>query len=154
MQVPESTQSFPERRGWYLVVLLSLAGVVGQLDRSLLSLLVAPISRDLALTDVQMSLLLGFAFAVFMGVASLPIAWLADRRDRRWILAFGIAAWSVMTALCAFANDFGSLFLARVGVGIGEACLIPAGGALIADSFSRERLARAPHLGTRIETKG
>lgn len=143
MQVPESTQSFPERRGWYLVVLLSLAGVVGQLDRSLLSLLVAPISRDLALTDVQMSLLLGFAFAVFMGVASLPIAWLADRRDRRWILAFGIAAWSVMTALCAFANDFGSLFLARVGVGIGEACLIPAGGALIADSFSRERLARA-----------
>jgi len=149
MRAPESMtlrqdiQSSSERRGWRVVILLMLAGIAGQIDKSLLSLMVGPIQKDLAITDLQMSLLLGFAFAVFMAVASLPLAWLADRSDRRIILAIGVGAWSVMTALGAFTNDFTTLFITRAGVGVGEACLIPAGGALIADSFSRDRLARA-----------
>jgi MFS family permease len=140
---PTSATPPSAAHGWYAVALLSVASMLGYLDRSLLSLLVDPIRADLGIGDVQISLLLGFAFATFMGIASLPIAWLADRHDRIRIVAVGIAGWSAMTALGAFANDFPTLFAARVGVGIGEACLVPAGSALIADLFARDRLARA-----------
>lgn len=137
-----------ERHAWYAVVLLSIASMVGYLDRSLLTLMVAPVRADLDLSGTQMSLLLGFAFAVFMGVASLPLAWLADRFDRSRLLAAGILTWSLMTALGAYAESFGMLFLSRVGVGIGEAVLVPVGAALIADLFPREKLGRANSVVT------
>ncbi|MFN9973402.1 MAG: MFS transporter, partial [Phycisphaerae bacterium] len=75
------------------MALISLASMIGYLDRSLLTLMVAPVRADLGISGTEMSLLLGLAFAVFMGVASLPIAWLADRYDRVRILAAGILIW-------------------------------------------------------------
>jgi MFS family permease len=138
-----STAPTDLRHAWLAVALISLASMVGYLDRSLLTLLVAPVRADLGISGTEMSLLLGFAFAVFMGIASLPIAWLADRYDRSRILAAGILLWSLMTGLGAYAESFGTLFASRVGVGIGEAVLVPVGAALIAELFPREQLGRA-----------
>ncbi len=131
------------RHAWLAVALISLASMIGYLDRSLLTLMVAPVRADLGISGTEMSLLLGLAFAVFMGVASLPIAWLADRYDRVRILAAGILIWSLMTGLGAYAENFATLFASRVGVGIGEAVLVPVGAALIAELFPRDQLGRA-----------
>ena len=146
MTTPTAPTGVPQvaaRHAWYVVCLLSLASMIGYLDRSLLTMMVAPVRADLGISGTQMSLLLGFAFAVFMGIASLPIAWLADRRDRSRILAAGILLWSLMTGLGAFADSYGMLFAARIGVGIGEAVLVPVGASLIADLFTRDQLGRA-----------
>lgn len=146
MTTPTAPTGVPQvtaRHAWYAVCLLSLASMIGYLDRSLLTMLVAPVRADLGISGTQMSLLLGFAFAVFMGIASLPIAWFADRHDRVRILAAGILLWSLMTGLGAFADSYGMLFAARIGVGIGEAVLVPVGASLIADLFPRDQLGRA-----------
>src|SRR5690606_10195065 len=102
--------------------------------------------RDLAISDTQMSLLLGLAFAVFYSVLGFPIGRLADVRSRRAIIGWGIAIWSVMCALCGLARSYGQLFLARVGVGVGEAALSPPAYSLIADYFPPRRLASAMSL--------
>lgn len=102
-----------------------------------------PIERDFGITDVQMSYLLGLAFAVFFSVLGLPIARLADRSNRRNLMASGVGLWSVFTTLCAAARTFGRLFLLRVGVGVGEATLNAPGVSLLADYFPRERRGRA-----------
>jgi MFS family permease len=122
---------------------LTLAYVSSFIDRQILSLLVVPIRRDLDISDTQMSLLLGLSFAVLYTVLGLPIGRLADARSRRGIMAWGIAVWSVMTALCGVARTYGQFFLARVGVGVGEAALSPAAYSLLTDYFPRERLSTA-----------
>lgn len=131
---------------WYVVSVLMLANVSSFIDRQILSLLVVPIQRDLAISDTQMSLLLGLAFAVFYSVLGFPIGRLADVRSRRAIIGWGIAIWSVMCALCGLARSYGQLFLARVGVGVGEAALSPPAYSLIADYFPPRRLASAMSL--------
>jgi MFS family permease len=120
-----------------------VAYVSSFIDRQILALLVEPIKRDLAITDTRMSLLMGFSFAAFYSVLGFPIGRLADRRSRRGIIGWGIAVWSVMTALSGLARNYGQLFLARVGVGVGEAALSPPAYSLIADYFPRERLGTA-----------
>lgn len=115
--------------------LLILAAVLSFVDRQIVSLLVGPIKRDLGLSDIDISLLQGLAFAIFFAVAALPFGVLADRINRRWLLASGIFVWSVMTALCGAARGFGELFLARMGVGVGEATLGPIAHSLIADLY-------------------
>lgn len=122
---------------WYVVVVLMLAYVFALLDRQILSLLVQPIKRDLGISDTQMSLLLGLAFAIFYTLLGMPIGRLADRANRRTIIAWGIAVWSVMTAACGLAKSYGTLFLARVGVGVGEATLQPCATSILADYFPR-----------------
>jgi MFS family permease len=124
------------------------------IDRQIMSLLVEPIRADLGITDTQFSLLAGLAFSIFYSVMGLPLGWLADRMSRRLIILVGMIAWSIMTALCGLATSFLALFLARVGVGIGEAALSPAAYSLISDHFPPERRARAisayamgPYLG-------
>lgn len=132
--------------GWYpnyVLALLLLAYVFSFIDRQILSLMVGPIRRDLAITDFQISLLQGTAFALFYSVMALPIARLADVYRRRTIVSGGIALWSLMTAACGMAHSYGTLFLARVGVGVGEAALSPAAYSLLSDFFSKQRLARA-----------
>ena len=114
------------RYGWYVVAVLLVAYTLSFVDRTILTLLVEPIKRDLGLSDTQVSLLHGLAFAVFYTALGIPIARLADRASRRNIVAAGIAVWSLMTAVCGLARNFGQLFLARVGVGVGEAALSPA----------------------------
>ena len=128
---------------WYVIGVLMLAYIVSYVDRSILTLLVEPIKRDIGVSDTQVSLLHGFAFALFYTLMGLPIGRLADRRHRVGIIAVGVAVWSVMTAACGVARSFGSLFLARVGVGVGEAALNPAAYSLIADYFRPHLISRA-----------
>jgi MFS family permease len=122
---------------------LALVRLSAQLDLGILSLLVQPIKKDLGLSDGELGLLMGFAFASFYVVAGVPLATLVDRRSRRGILACGVGIWSLMTALCGVAQNFWQLFAFRVGVGAGEAVNGPATYSMIADLFPRERLARA-----------
>ena len=109
----------------------------------ILSLLVGPIRADLGISDLQMSLLMGFAFAVFYSALGIPLGWLADRRGRKGLIVAGVAAWSLMTAACALARSYAGLFLTRVGVGVGEATLSPAAYSMLGDYFPREKLGRA-----------
>ena len=128
---------------WYLVFVLTVAYVLSFIDRSILSLLVGPIRADLGITDTEVSLLHGLAFAVFYTLLGIPIATLADTRNRRNVIAIGVAFWSLATAACGLARNFWELLLARIGVGVGEAALSPAAYSMIADSFPRDRLNRA-----------
>ncbi len=132
-----------ERYAWFVVFVLVLANISGWIDRQILALLAPPIRRDLGISLTEMSLLIGLPFAIFFSVMGLPIARLADRGNRRNIIAIGIAAWSIMTALCGLAGGFWRLLLARIGVGVGEASLQAPGTSLIADYFPRERFATA-----------
>jgi MFS family permease len=128
---------------WYVVGVLLVAAITSYLDRYLISLLVEPIKRDLLLSDTQISLLQGFSFAVFYVLFGLPFGALVDRGNRRNILVAGVAMWSAMTIACGLASNFTELFLARAGVGIGEACLAPAAYSLIADYFRPNARGRA-----------
>ena len=128
---------------WYVVVVLMFTYTVAFIDRQILSLLVQPIRRDLDLSDTQISLLAGFAFAVFYSVLGVPIARLADRVNRRYLIAAGVALWSLMTAACGLSKTYWQLFAMRVGVGVGEATLSPAAYSMIADYFPPHKLARA-----------
>ncbi|MBU1375640.1 MAG: MFS transporter [Alphaproteobacteria bacterium] len=128
---------------WCVVGLLMLAFTSSFIDRQILTLLVGPIRADLGITDTQFSLLVGLAFSLFYAFWGLPLAYAADRYSRRWIIAIGVFVWSVMTIASGLADSYWHLFLARMGVGIGEATLTPAAASLIADYFSRERRGRA-----------
>ena len=128
---------------WYVVGVLLLAYTLSFVDRMILTLLVAPIRAALDISDTQVSLLIGLAFALFYTLLGLPLAWVADHYSRRNLIAAGVAVWSVMTAGCGFAGSYATLFLARVGVGVGEATLSPAAYSMLSDYFPRDRLARA-----------
>ncbi len=124
---------------WYTAFVLMLAYMLAFLDRQILSLMVAPIKRDLGISDTGMSLILGLAFAIFYTVLGIPIGWLGDRANRRSLIAGGIAIWSLMTAACGLARSYGQLFFARIGVGFGEATLQPCALSLLSDYFPREK---------------
>jgi MFS family permease len=133
----------PPAYAWYVVGVLTLVYVFSFIDRQILTLLVKPIRRDLGINDTQMSLLMGFSFAVFYTLFGIPLGRLADTRSRRSIIAAGFALWSVFTAACGLARNFTQMLLLRMGVGVGEAALSPAAYSLIADTFPKERLATA-----------
>ncbi len=122
---------------------LALVRMSAQLDLGILSLLVEPIKKDMDLSDGQIGLLLGFAFAVFYLGLGVPLSKLVDSYSRRTILAVGVAFWSLSTAASGFAHNFVQLFLCRAAVGAGESVNGPATFSMIADLFPRERLARA-----------
>lgn len=128
---------------WYVVGVLLLAYTLSFVDRMILSLLVAPIRAALDISDTQVSLLIGLAFALFYTLLGLPLAWIADRHNRRNLIVAGIGFWSVMTTACGFAGSYATLFLARMGVGVGEATLSPAAFSMLSDYFPRDKLARA-----------
>ncbi len=130
-------------RAWYALGVLTVALMFSTIDRSILSLLVEPVKADLAISDTQMSLLIGFAFVFFYAFLGLPIARLADVYSRRLIIGLGIAFWSAMTALCGVAQTYWQLFWARVGVGAGESSFAPATFSILTDSFPKEKLPRA-----------
>lgn len=139
---------------WYVATVLMIANIVSFIDRQIISLLIEPIKADLSLTDTQISLLHGFAFAIFYALVGILIGRLADSKNRRTIIAVGITAWSIMTACCGLAKTFWVFFLARVGVGVGEATLSPCGYSMISDYFPRDKrskpislLAMGPYVG-------
>jgi MFS family permease len=129
------------RRGyaWTVVAILIATAVLSYTDRQVLSLLVDPIRADLGISDTEISLLLGTAFAVVYGIAGLPLGYLADRTSRRNLIFCGVLVWSVGTLACGLAQSFGQLFAARLVVGLGEAVLSPAAISLISDYFPPSR---------------
>ena len=143
-QSSRGEEAFPASGyAWYVAVILTLAHIVSFLDRQVLAMLVEPIKHDLEINDTQMSLLLGLAFAIFYTFMAIPIGRLADRRNRRTIIAVGITAWCAMTAMCGLARNYWQLFLARVGVGVGEATLTPSALSMLSDYFPRNKLGAA-----------
>jgi MFS family permease len=113
------------------------------IDRQIVGILAVPIKADLGLSDVQLSLMGGLAFALFYTFLGIPIAMLADRTSRTWIMTVALALWSAMTAACGLAQNFTQLFLARLGVGVGEAGGVAPAYSLIADYFPSNKRARA-----------
>jgi MFS family permease len=130
------------RLAWTAVIVLSIAQGVNAIDRHLINLLVGPIKADLQISDTQVGLLLGFAFALFYTFVGLPIGRLADTYSRKVIIACGATFWSAMTALCGLTTTFMQLFFARTAVGAGEASLNPTGYSMISDYFPPERRAK------------
>ncbi len=128
--------------GWYVVVILTVAYVFSFLDRQILALLVDPIRADMDISDTQMSLMMGLAFGIFYTLLGIPLGRLADRRSRRGIIAAGITLWCLMTAASGLARNYWQLFLARIGIGVGEAALNPSAFSIISDYFPREKRAR------------
>ncbi len=137
-------ESYPKRGyAWYVVGVLTIAYILAFIDRQILNLLVGPIRRDLHITDTQMSLLMGFSFAVFYTFFGIPLGRLADSKSRRSIIAAGMVLWSLLTAGCGLARTFWHFLLLRMGVGVGEAALSPAAYSLISDYFPKENRATA-----------
>ena len=128
---------------WFVVSILLTAYIFSFVDRQILSLLVGPIRKDLDISDTEMSLLLGLSFALFYTLCGIPLGRMADTRSRRGLIAAGIVVWSLMTAACGLAKQYWHLFVARIGVGVGEAALSPAAYSMIADYFPREQRATA-----------
>lgn len=124
---------------------LLLVYILNFLDRQIVNILAEPIKRDLGLSDTQLGLLAGPAFAVFYAILGIPIARYADKAgtNRVWLISLCLAVWSAMTAVCGVAQNFLQLALARIGVGVGEAGCTPAAHSLIADSVPPEKRSSA-----------
>jgi MFS family permease len=128
---------------WTVVVILCLGSVVSLLERQVINLLVEPLKADLGVSDTQISILQGFAFAMFYSVVAIPIGRLVDARSRVAIIFWGTLLFTLATFFCGLAAGFATLFVARMFVGVGEATLAPAGMSLLGDYFPPEKLARA-----------
>ena len=128
------------------MVMLVVVYTFNFIDRQLLGILAVPIKAELALTDTQLGLLGGIAFALFYTGLAIPAAMVADRHSRTWVITWALALWSAMTALCGFAQNFWQLFLGRLGVGVGEAGGVAPAYSLIADYFPPQQRARAISL--------
>ncbi len=126
-----------------VLVMLLLVYIFNFVDRQILAILAAQIQADLNLSDGEMGLLGGLAFALLYSTLAVPLAALADRTSRSWVIAGSLVVWSAFTALCGLAQGFWHIFLARVGVGVGEAGGVAPSYALIGDYFPTERRAWA-----------
>lgn len=137
-------QTAPRDPSRYVVLaLLFLVYTFNFIDRQIIGILAAPIQQELGASDAEMGLLGGLAFALFYTGLGIPIAWLADRWSRTWIMTIALALWSGFTAACGFAANYTQLFLARMGVGVGEAGGVAPSYSLIADYFPPNERARA-----------
>jgi len=136
----------PAHSNSYRTLVLSMLVLVyafNFLDRQIIGILAEPIKAEFGLSDKQMGLLLGPSFAILYAVLGVPIAWLADRKSRAWIMTIALALWSGMTALCGVAGSFTQLFMARIGVGVGEAGGVAPAYSLISDFTPPEKRGRA-----------
>jgi MFS family permease len=132
----------PVYRGVVLAMLL-LVYTFNFLDRQILSILAQPVKASLQLTDTQLGLLGGLAFAALYSTLAIPLALLADKTSRTWVITISLGVWSGFTALCGVAQNFTQMFLFRLGVGVGEAGGVAPSYALIGDYFPPEKRARA-----------
>jgi predicted MFS family arabinose efflux permease len=128
----------PRYKTWLVSVLLVLA-TLNFADRAILAVLSQPIKEDLGLTDAELGILQGLGFAILYSVLGLPLGWLAERVNRKNLIAVCVGVWSLMTALCGMAGSFVTLLLGRVGVGIGEAGFQPPMASLVSDHFRSDR---------------
>ena len=127
----------------FVLAMLLIVYTFNFLDRQVLGILAVPIKAELHLTDKQLGMLGGLAFAILYSTLAIPFAWIADRTRRTWVITASLAVWSGFTALCGMATGFGQLFLCRLGVGIGEAGGVAPSYALISDVYPPEQRARA-----------
>jgi MFS family permease len=141
-------------QAWLSLLLLSVCYVFSLLDRLIISLLVEPVKSSLSLSDMQIGLLQGPAFAILYATTGVPLGRLADLVNRRNMIGWAIAFWGMCTAASGMARGFVGLAIARVGVGAGEAALTPAAYSLIGDSFRSDRLGRALGVYTAGGTVG
>jgi len=144
-QTDMTTAAPPVSPGYarYVLGLLSLVYVVSFIDRQILAMLMEPIKQEFGASDTAMGLLTGFAFVLFYTLAGIPIARLADRASRKYIIAASLAVWSAMTAASGLVRTFAGLATVRVLVGVGEAGCNPSAHSLIADYFPPQRRATA-----------
>lgn len=141
-------QGLSNRQANYALAAFLLAYVLSFVDRQILSLMVDPIRRDLDISDLQMGLLQGMAFALLYAILGVPVGLLADRWPRKWIITVGVVFWSAATALCGLASNYPMLFAARMAVGMGEATLSPSAHSFLSDAYPRHKLARAMAIYT------
>ncbi len=141
MSSVENLESTPgeARYRWFVLVMLTLVYTFNFVDRQILVILQEPIKAELDLSDAQLGLLTGFSFALVYVLAGIPIAWLADRSNRRNIVATSLAVWSGMTALSGMVISYPQLVLARLGVGLGEAGGSPPAHSMLSDYFPPEQ---------------
>ena len=130
---------FADRKATYALFMLMVVYAFNFVDRQILVILQEPIKNDMGLSDAQLGLLSGFSFAVVYVLAGIPIAYLADRSNRRNVIVAALTVWSGMTALSGLAQNYSQLLLARIGVGIGEAGGSPPAHSMISDYFPPER---------------
>lgn len=127
----------------YILFILVVVYTFNFIDRQIVGILAVPIKEDLGLSDTELGLMGGLAFALFYTGLGIPIAMLADRFSRTWIMTGALVVWSAMTAACGLANNFWQLFAARLGVGVGEAGGVAPAYSLISDWFPSHQRARA-----------
>lgn len=139
----EAADALALKRRTLTLTLLTVTYFFSYMDRQILAILLEDIKLDLHLSDTQLGLLSGLVFAIFYATLGIPVARLADRSNRRNIIAISLAIWSAMTALCGLAQNFTQLMLARIGVGVGEAGSSPPSHSMIADLYPPERRAGA-----------
>ncbi|MBP1624969.1 MAG: transporter, partial [Acidobacteria bacterium] len=131
------------RYAWYVVWVLTGMYMFSFVDRQILSLLIPSIKKDYGVSDTQIGLLVGLAFALFYTLMGLPLGRMVDTYKRRNVILVSVAVWSFFTSLCAATRSFLTLFLTRTGVGVGEAGLGPAAYSLISDLFPKSRISTA-----------
>lgn len=136
------------RTAWITVGLLMAAAIVSQIDRMIINLVVQPIKLEFELSDARFGMLQGLAFGLFYTTMSIPIGMLADRFQRRAVIGIGIGFFSFFSLATGLAQNYFQIFLARVGVGIGEASVHPAGFSIISDNFPPVQLGRAISMFT------
>lgn len=140
---PASATGAASRYKWYALGLLMLVGLCNYIDRLCMSILQVPIKQELHLTDTQLGVLTGLAFSLLYTTMTLPLAWLADRTARRYVMAGTLFVWSLMTLCCGFVTSFAMLAVLRMGVAIGEAGCVPSTHALLAGIFPVQQRSRA-----------
>jgi len=128
---------------WYVLGVLVLVYVFNFIDRQIMSILAEDIKADLGIGDSEIGFLYGTVFGVFYALFGIPLGRLADMWHRMRLLTIGLTVWSGMTALSGFANSFGQLAVARIGVGIGEASASPVAYSVLSDYFPKEKRATA-----------
>jgi len=136
----------PPRQAWAALVLLMIGLIISIVDRGVINLLVEPIKADYGLSDTQFGMLQSIAFATFYVTMAIPIGILADRYQRRLIVAVGVCIFSTFSLMTGLARSFNQLFIARMGVGFGEASLSPAGFSMLSDYFPPHKIGRAISL--------
>lgn len=133
----------PSVKPWLLVAILLTLFTYGLVDRTIISMLVDPIRKELLISDFQVSLLLGLAFAAAYSIFGIPMGWLVDKFPRRIIIYLGVTFWSLAEIACGLSTGFWMLFISRMSVGLGESSLMPAAHSLLSDAFPKHRLATA-----------
>jgi len=146
-RTPEA-EAAPGAYAYYVLAMLFLVLATSLIDRNVLGILLEDIKADLRISDTELGLLTGPAFAVTNAIAGIPLARMADRFSRRDIVAWGLLAWSALTAMQGLTRSFGALMVARIGVGIGEASTGPSAHSLISDYFPLRQRATAISLYT------